>query len=328
MTQPQTPEPTNKFHAGTGSPVFVKHEGLWLPKTAERQSLLQKFWHRTGLKEKTLWDVLQLLIVPTALAMGTFYLQETAKQRDLQIAEANRQKEQQIADDRAKQEILNRYFDQISTLLFERKLRTARQEDEVRIVARARTLTALRDLDGDRKGSLIRFLSETKLIHGGKPIIDLEDADLGKANLFAADLREANLRGLNLQEADLSGANLTGADLKGTKLKGADLFMSHLTEINLIGADLSGVDLSGAEISGVDLSRTTIKGAVLWGVDISDSKLDDQLKDVYLCRTILSLSKEGVSNRDCDKLKQIKQKRGAAELHLPSQKLKSNLPLE
>jgi hypothetical protein len=153
--------------------TFVKHGTLWVPETAQRRSLLGKFWQWTGFKEKKLWDVLQLLIVPTALAIGAFYLQETAKQRDLQIAQANREKDQQIADDRTKQETLNRYFDQISTLLFERRLRSAKQSDEVRILARARTLTALGELDGERKGQLVRFLMEAGLIEVKEPIISL-----------------------------------------------------------------------------------------------------------------------------------------------------------
>lgn len=194
-----------------------------LPENNQR-SLVQKVWQWTGFKEKKLWDILQLLIVPTALAVGAFYLQETSKQRDLQIAEENRQKDQQIADDRAKQEVLKQYFDDISVLLLERKLRTAREGSDARIVARAKTLTALRRLDGDRKGQLIQFLAEAKLIQGQSSVISLWNADLREINLenaklvdvnfMKADLREANLRSTRVSDTtNFIGASLREADL-------------------------------------------------------------------------------------------------------------------
>jgi hypothetical protein len=198
MTQPTPPEPTNNHRSETHLPPFVKRGKLWIPETVQhRRSPLQKILHWTGFKEKKLWDVLQLLIVPTALAIGAFYLQETAKQRDLQIA-----------DDRANQETLNRYFDQISTLLFERKLRTAKANDEVRTIARVRTLTALRSIDSDRKSNLIGFLLEAKLIQGKEPIINLSGADLRKADLIGANLRGANLSRASLNSKGLESAYL------------------------------------------------------------------------------------------------------------------------
>ena len=45
----------------------------------------------------------------------------------------------------------------MTELLLDKKLRES-EVDEVRAVARARTFTVLRRLDGERKGALIRFL--------------------------------------------------------------------------------------------------------------------------------------------------------------------------
>jgi Pentapeptide repeats (8 copies) len=337
MTQPQRPEPTNNHHPETESLSFVKNGKLWIPETVQQRSLFQKFWNWTGFKEKKLWDVLQLLIVPTALAIGAFYLQETAKQRDLQIAEANRQKDLQIADDRTKQETLNRYFDQISTLLFERKLRTAKEGDEVRTLARARTLSTLRELDGERKGQLIRFLYEAGLIRVEKSlikresnsktgtiattvmprssVIDLKGADLSRANLSSKGaLRDAtfgliavNLSGTNLSDANLSDANLACANLGGAILKGANLKGANLEKASLGLSHLETLhsnDCFGARLiiflDPMD-EPLDLKGANLKGAIINS----DVLEIIKLCNTTMPDGK--ISHRDCDKLKQQNQ---------------------
>ena len=50
------------------------------------------------------------------------------------------------------------YLDQMTELLLTRGLRTSLVGDEVRSVARARTLTALRGVAGERKATIVRFL--------------------------------------------------------------------------------------------------------------------------------------------------------------------------
>jgi hypothetical protein len=83
------------------------------------------------LYNKTLWDWLELLIVPTALAVGGFWFNRTLQEREHTIAEENTQ-------DTA----LQSYLDQMNTLLLDNELRTS-EENEARILARARTLTVL-----------------------------------------------------------------------------------------------------------------------------------------------------------------------------------------
>src|SRR5215207_8763596 len=98
-------------------------------------------WPRwTGFRGKTIWDWLQLLIVPLALATIGFWFtqQQDARQREL---------EEQRAQDLA----LQAYLDQMSNLLLERNLRESEQGSEARTLARARTLTILPRLDPSRK---------------------------------------------------------------------------------------------------------------------------------------------------------------------------------
>jgi uncharacterized protein YjbI with pentapeptide repeats len=106
-------------------------------------------------------------------------------------------------------------------------------------VIRARTLSILRRLKGDRerKSSVIRFLIEADIVR--KLRLPLSGADLS-----GADLSGANLTGTNLSRADLSRADLTGTNLTGTNLSRADLSRADLSRAkNWDEEQLSRVEL-------------------------------------------------------------------------------------
>jgi uncharacterized protein YjbI with pentapeptide repeats len=194
-------------------------------------------------REKTLWDWMDLLIVPCFLAIIAFAFDRTAKARDRK-RELNRSRE----------DALQAYLDQVSNLMLEKALCASQPNSEVRYVARAQTLTALRRLDGERKGILIRFLYDAKLIEDKAAAVDLDEADLSEASLRAvclekAALAGAYLNGADLCFADLSGANLGRAVLNNALLRGAVLNKANLSEARLLGADLHKADLSEANLS-------------------------------------------------------------------------------
>jgi hypothetical protein len=204
-------------------------------------------WAWTGLtkpQQRTFWDWLSLLIVPIVLALGGYLFNRSESRRTKEDAERQRTADRQIADQRAQDEALQAYLDQMGQLLLDkdRPLRQAREGDEVRILARARTKEVLWKLSPHRKRSVLQFLHEASLIQRGKNIIDLSGADLRKAYLYKLELKHADLRGADVKDAGLSGANLSEADLRGADLRGADL----------LGVDLSDATLSGARIKWLD----------------------------------------------------------------------------
>jgi hypothetical protein len=185
-----------------------------------------------------------------------------------------------IADQRAQDDALQAYLDQMSHMLTnkERPLRRAQPGDDLSVVARARTLTVLtklekkRTLDKERKGSVVQFLYESGLITKARRILDLSKADLFMADLYWAKLSEANLHGVYLIKANLIKANLSGA---------------YLIEADLVDADLSDANLSNAWLRHADLSRVrgltdeqiaaarTLEGATM----PNGQKYEDWLKD-------------------------------------------------
>ena len=128
----------------------------------------------TGLDQKTLWDWLELLIVPAMLALGGFLLNSIQHDRDQKRAETDRA----IAEDRQRETALQNYLDKMTDLLLEHNLVTPEAKTEAQNVARSRTLTTLRTLDPTRKGLLVSFLYESGLIKQSGPIVSLQKADL------------------------------------------------------------------------------------------------------------------------------------------------------
>jgi hypothetical protein len=170
-----------------------------LVRKAEPPSKRGIRWPRwTGFRGKTLWDFLQLLIVPLMLvAIGlVFSLQQDARQQ--RVEDQRAEAERELAVQRAQDEALQAYLDQMSGLLLERDLRASEKGSEVRTLARARTVTVIQRLDSDRNGNVIRFLDEAGLTDKEQSSIRLlAGADLRGAHLEGADLHKAALKQLH-----------------------------------------------------------------------------------------------------------------------------------
>jgi hypothetical protein len=129
-----------------------------------------------------------------------FEMQQADRQR------ATETQQQELAEQRAQDEALQAYLNQMSSLLLERDLRASGEDSELRTLARARTLTVLGRLDPSGKTALMQFLVEADLVQR----VDRRNSIIGLngANLIDANLEDANLSGASLSGADLSGANL------------------------------------------------------------------------------------------------------------------------
>jgi uncharacterized protein YjbI with pentapeptide repeats len=229
----------------------------------------RKPWTLRKFGGKTYWDWLHLLsalAIPVLLAIFGFWF--TAAQDARQQAIDTQQ--QSIENQRAQLDALQAYLNQIGTLLLDEGLRTSEVDDEVRDLARARTLTMLDMLSPERKPRVLEYLFEMELIQTtppsqGEAIISLKFADLQEVHLVkrhllkSADLEQADLSKANLSDANLSDANLHKADLSGADLSDADL-----TNVDISGADLSNADLTGADITREQLDQAdSLKGTKL-----------------------------------------------------------------
>jgi hypothetical protein len=230
----------------------------------------------SGFQKKSFWDWLQLLIVPLMLAFGTLYLNYASETRDKQIAEDGKQ-----------QELLKDYFSKMQTLIVEttkskdsqpkivetkKSVETTKSKDsqpnpdgapllpEFIPIAEALTFAVLDQLDGKRKGKVITYLADSKLITANikdkdpKPVIDLKNA-----NLKEIEIDNLDMNGQLIDKDTIQGVIIRGADMTNAKLEKVYLTYSDLTGSDLSNATLTTVDLTGAKMESVKLIKTDIK---------------------------------------------------------------------
>src|SRR5215208_1365865 len=244
-----------------------------------------------GFAERKPWNYLDVFLVPVAVAGATVWLTLAQEKRQHEAEEEQdrrrredeiirRQIELDVEEQRAQDEALEAYLDEISQLLTDEKrpLSRARPGDNLSTVTRARTLTALTRLDGHRKRSVLQFLYESGLVIKARVVVDLKGADLSAANLSAANLSsvnlsEADLRGDDLSEAALIEADLSSTNLYKADLSEADLLRGDLSAANLSEADLSEAHLIGTNLHKVNLRRGDLRRALLRAAHLHEAEL-------------------------------------------------------
>jgi pentapeptide repeat protein len=249
-------------------------------------------WGSPG-ASKTLWDWLQLFIVPLVLAVGAFWLNDEQRQRDKKQEMVRAKHEDQIAEDGRREGALRDYLQRMSQFV----LGPARDDKDARARAvaltRTFTITVLTQLDSRRKGIVVQFLSETGLIRRSPRGPDvLDGADLQGASLKHMVLDRVNFSGANLRDADLDGALMTRTMFRFARLRGATLREAFIDGTDFGAADLRDADftkaapadeksgvfaaacVSGTHFDGANLIGANFTGAEGWKVDFTGAELD------------------------------------------------------
>ena len=186
------------------------------PEREQKEETEQSRW---GFRGMTVRNWLELLIVPLVLVgIGLlFEMQQSDRQR------ATEKQQQELAEQRAQDEALQAYLNQMSQLMLERKLLEAEPGDPVHTLAQARTSTVIFSLDAEHNESVTRFLINSGLA------VRIKASALPEATAFASHAPpgvsaspevsappEASarlLREITLSHATLSDAYLPNADL-------------------------------------------------------------------------------------------------------------------
>lgn len=270
---------------------------------------------------KTLWDWLELLIIPIGLA-AVAYLFRRSELRSSRF----------MVLERSFDDALNSYLENMQGLLLTVDYISQEAEVTASRIATARTTVLLRTLDPSRKGIVLRFLYEAGLLSGNPSFVCLLKADLMEIDFEYSVLREANLAGVNLESAklektDLSRANLSGSFAEHARfssanlndaildyaiLEKADFFMAKLTNTSLIKAKASkalfaNAFMEKAILRDIDLTRSNLrkarmKGAYLSGAQMAHANLKHaDLRDANLSEVNLmyaNLKGADLSNAD------------------------------
>ncbi len=187
----------------------------------------------TGFQGKTLWDWLDLLLVPVMLAVGIFVLETTESRR-----------QEYNLTEQYKQQILRDYFNELSALVFEQqKLETLTKAKEYapeRELLGSRTLATLEILgeDASRKSQIIRFIGNSSLSRF---------IPIRRANLATLDLSYVDLTGADLRRTNLTGAILCGANLREANFEGAILSKAQYNDETVMPDGLSQLQLQSMD---------------------------------------------------------------------------------
>ncbi len=209
---------------------------------------------------RTLWNWMELLAVPLFLLGSAWWLGTVLRDTSRDISSKHIEAEKSIAGERRSQDTLEAYYQDMMDMLLNSALRDAGKDANVRNAAQARTLAALRSMDGQRKGELLQFLYDAGLL-SKRRVIHLKGADLRNAQLAGASLSKAYLWLTNLAGANLERANLNGSDLWLANLSQADLRNARMRGVHLGGANLQGADLRAADLTNANLRKANLRQA-------------------------------------------------------------------
>jgi hypothetical protein len=102
---------------------------------------------------KTLWDWLQLLLIPIVLAFVAYAFNSYQASTS-----------QQIEDKSQQEQVVDSYLNQMSTILLKYNIHDSKPGDPIRALAQAYTLTALDRVDSGHKNIIILFLYRADLL--------------------------------------------------------------------------------------------------------------------------------------------------------------------
>ena len=237
---------------------------VFLPEPPAWTGFGESIKDETKEASKTLWDWLDLLIIPVVIGLlgWSFSQAEKAKTK-------NREEE------RSENESFESFLQTMTDLIIKNKLHDEPSRQTLAI-ARARINVAFNNLNGARKGQVLQFLYESYLIDIN-PKLKLRGANLKDAVLDEIVLGESEIRGAYFNKASIKDANLKGAILVGCDFTQADLSNSLVKDV-----DLSYSDLTKAKLKNMDLTSVNFEGVTLTGADLRGSKiLRTQLDGIF-----------------------------------------------
>lgn len=217
-----------------------------------------------GPRSKTLWDWLDLILIPAVLAMVAWIYKEFDKTKTKKEELINRQNLS-----------LDNFIKTITELNLEYNLSSDKPIEGTSEIARSRVILVLNDLDSASKGQVLQFLYESNLVNQNP-----------KIKLVGANFRESNLRGIDLSFAEIRGAYFSDSDLSkcnfsSSTFVGCDFTDSDFSESKVNNVDFSYTNLTKCKFHKVDLRSTNLEGATLDYADLTKAKiLSHQLDSV------------------------------------------------
>lgn len=219
---------------------------------------------KNGPEPKKLWDWLDLLIIPISVGLVGWIYKDYEKSKESKKEYENKQNE-----------ILDSYFRVISDLIIKSNLLNNDLNEESKIIARTRTIVAIENLSGDRKGQVLQFLHESNLIGNG--VVDLIGGNFRNSEVSGIVLRNITIKGVYFSNSEfvktfLDNSDFTSCDFSNTNFDQSSLENTNFSYTKLVNSKLTNIDLRTINFEGCDLENA----------DLSNSKiLQSQLDKIF-----------------------------------------------
>jgi uncharacterized protein YjbI with pentapeptide repeats len=241
------------------------------------------FWHWAGFQDKTVWDFLELLIVPALIAVSVAYLSIQERKNELIQTEKNNALQRELTDIRLQEERIENYLQKMTDLLTEKSLNRSKAHDPSRVAARSLTGWILARIHHPRRGFILSFLYEAGLLTTHDPKIVAKNINLSQVYLPNTDLNNINLSGAILVKSNFMWSNLKNSNFSHALINESSFFETDFTNCNFKEANLSGAKMKLCNFTNVDFSNANLRGAVLSMANLTNAKISqEQIRQVKL----------------------------------------------
>ena len=251
------------------------------PNHHVKHSTLSSF---VSMQLKDILKIVGALLVPLTLGVATTmlsiqqtHLHQVNRQKDIDIAQKQRQQDANLADQAERERILATYLYDISMILLNNN-GTFDKSSVISSVVRAKTLTTLLQVDVLQKRQIVLFLYETKLImqNNEQSLINLFDADLDNLDLSLPKSKQKLYKTYEVLQIQLRGASLANSSFVWRRLIFSDFSQADLTNADFTWSDLSHVDFSYALLCNTDFTKAIVSKAIFAYANLSGSNLSDE----------------------------------------------------
>lgn len=228
-------------------------------------------------KSKILDNIMKIcssILVPLMIGFLTIAMAVV----QLHIANIQREQDLHMSDVTRWDKVLANYIKDVSELFTNSKYSLQANNTLFNSLLRAKSLTALRQLDTTRKAYLIQFLYDSDVLFVNQNPIDLSGAPLDATDLSTPKAYGRKIS--SLENIALSDVSLTGASFALRSLVNADFQSADLTKVNFRLTNLENVKFLSATLRFTNFTGAYCKNANFRESDLTGSNIkDDQLRE-------------------------------------------------
>lgn len=218
-------------------------------------------------QSKTLWDWLQLLLVPIILILGGFWLNRSESRHSLEMQKSINDTNLSIEKERFEDGILNSYINDIAQMIINSdtaKLRTNR----IMAVYKIKTLTTLNRLNSERRNYLIQFLVDSKMLNYWDFLSDFKNIHV--SGIFFNDVSFDDFKFIG---SSISSSRFFSCSIQSSKSSHSDFTSSMFNDMKINIFDISSSKFIQSSLVKVIFSECKIKDSKFYGSKIQHSSL-------------------------------------------------------